>query len=134
MQLNFFWPAIAVATVIGMLIPAVWFAPKVLGRAWQQLCGLSDSQLADPWPRLGLALACSFVNAFALAAFMNFTGSSGFLQGSLLGLQFGLAFMATALGVDHVFAQRPLKLLAIVLLPNLLSLLLMGGLLAAWKH
>lgn len=133
MQLRFFWPAIAVATVLGMLIPALWFAPKALGRRWQELCGLSDEALKDPLPRLGYALVCSFVTAFGLAGFMNFTGSSTFLQGAVFGLQLGIAFLATAFSVDYVFAKRPLKLLLITLTPNLLSLALMGGLLAAWK-
>ena len=133
MQLHFFWPAVAVATVLGLLIPALWFAPKAFGRSWQALCQLSDEQLRDPLPRLGYALLCSFVSALALAGLMNFIGSATFLQGALLGLQVSLAFQATALSVDHVFARRPLKLQLIVVVPNVLALALMGGLLAAWK-
>lgn len=128
------WPAVAVAMVLGVFLQALWYSKPLFGKSWQALSGLSDETLSSGFmPRLALALAASFASAWCLAGFFNFTRSSDFLQGSLAGLQFFLGLVLPAMATEHVFSRRPLKLLAINVTPVALTLILQGGLLAAWK-
>ena len=127
------WIAIVVTAGIGMLVPALWYAPKVFGNAWLELSGLKASDSKGAGPTMALAAFCSLLTAFALAGFMSYFGSQTFVQGFLAGAELWLAFVATSLVTDYRFAKRPWKLAMINLGHSLLSLGLMGGVLAVWK-
>lgn len=133
MQIAFFWPAVLVAALIGFVVPALWYAPKVFGEAWMRLSGFKQEQAKNPTKELLVAAAASFIMAFALAGFLRLLGSNTFQQGFLAGLQLWLGFIVPALTVDYLFARRNLTLLAINMGHSGVALSLMGGLLAAWK-
>jgi hypothetical protein len=128
------WPAVLVATVLGFFLNGLWYSKPLFGPAWKKLSGLSDEALATGlWPRMGLALLGSFLPAWCLAGFFNFTHSSNVLMGAAAGLQLFLGLVLPAMAMEHLFARRPLKLLAINLAPACLALLFQGALLAVWK-
>lgn len=134
MQITYYWPAVALCTLLGVVIHTIWFSPLVLGGLWQRLTGLSDEDARQGLlPRLGLALLSAFATSLCLAGFFNFTGSSTFMMGAMAGLQFFLGLVVPAIALVHVMARRPLLLLALDLGPVLLNALVLGGLLAAWR-
>jgi hypothetical protein len=133
MPLSIHWAAVAAAMVAGVLVNGLWYAKFMLGSQWQTLSGLDGRDLKQGFPpRLALAFACSFLSAWCLEGFFNFTGSATFLQGSLAGLELFLGLVAPAMATEHIFGQRPVKLLLINLGAAGLSLLAQGGLLGAW--
>lgn len=134
MQITFYWPAVALSTLLGVVIHAIWFSPLVLGGLWQRLAGQSDEEAKQGLlPRLGLALLGSFATSLTLAACFNFTGSNSFVMGSMAGLQLFLGLLLPALGLAYVMARRPPLLLVLDLGPVLLNAVILGGLLAAWR-
>ncbi len=133
MQIALFWPAILVAALIGFVVPALWYAPKLFGATWMQLSGFKPDPDKNPTRELLASGVASFVMAYAVAGFLNFTGSNTFGQGFLAGLQFWLGFVVPVMTVDYLFARRSLALLGINVGHSGIVLALMGGLLAAWK-
>jgi hypothetical protein len=127
------WIAVFVAGLIGMLVPAVWYAPKVFGNLWRELSGISAEDAKSPAAALAVEAVCSLVMSVALAGFMNYFGSQTFLQGLLAGAELWLGFVATTLIVDYRFSNRPWKLTLINIGHSLLAMGLMGGVLAVWK-
>ena len=116
-----------------MLVPALWYAPKIFGNAWMKLSGLKAEDTKNPGATFAVAALCSMVTAFALAGFLNYFGSQTFLQGFLAGAELWLGFVATTIVVDYRFSQRPWKLILINIGHSLIALGLMGGVLAIWK-
>jgi hypothetical protein len=133
MQLQFNWLAVLVTAALGMIIPAVWYAPKLFGGAWLRLSGLEEAQMKGQGATFALAALASLVTAFALAGFLNFTASQTFAQGALAGLQFWIGFTFTQMLVDYRFAKRPWKLFFINAGHSAIVMTLSGGILAAWK-
>ena len=43
MEIN--WIAIAVSALIPLVIGAIWYNPKVLGKAWMQASGVTEEQV-----------------------------------------------------------------------------------------
>jgi len=133
MQLHFNWLAVVCAASLGMIVPAIWYAPKLFGAQWMALSGLNADELKGQGASYALAALCSLVTAYAMAGFLNFTASQTFVQGALAGLQFWLGFVATQVLVDYRFSKRPWSLTLINLGHSAVSMTLMGGILAAWK-
>jgi len=134
MQITFYWPAVALCTLLGVVIHAIWFSPLVMGGLWQRLAQLSDEDARKGLlPRLGLALLASFATSLCLSGFFNFTGSSTFMMGAMAGLQFLLGLVIPAMALTHVMARRPPLLLVLDLGPVLLNAIVLGGVLAAWR-
>ena len=134
MQIYYNWPAVAVATLLGIVLHALWFSPLLLGGLWQRKEGLNDEQVRTGLlPRLGLAALASAAMALALAGFFNFTGSNTFLQGVLAGAQLSLGLVLPAQALALVMGRKGAGLLALHLGLSLLNAVLVGGLLAAWR-
>ena len=133
MILHFNWWAVFTAASLGMIIPAVWYAPKLFGAKWMALSGLSDEQLKGQGATYALAALCSVLTAFAMAGFFNFIGSQTFVQGALAGLQLWVGFTFTQVLMDYRFAQKPWPLTLINVGHSAISMSLMGGILAVWK-
>src|SRR5580700_1132926 len=100
MQLQFNWWAVLVSAVLGMLVPAIWYAPKLFGGAWMELSALKDEDMKGQGGAYAIGGLCSLVTAFAIAGFLNYTRSQNFAQGALAGLQFWLGFSATQMLMD----------------------------------
>jgi hypothetical protein len=134
MSLVINWGGVAVATLVGVFLFALWYSPFVFGKLWQRLEGLDDGQAtAGVLPRLGAALAAAFLQALLLAGAFNFTGSNSFLMGSLAGAQLWLCLVAPALALAEVPGRRSWALLGLHSSVVLLVLVLQGGLLASWR-
>ncbi|MBI5257576.1 MAG: DUF1761 domain-containing protein [Burkholderiales bacterium] len=125
--------AIAVAAALSFLIGGVWYSPILFARRWQQAAGLSDEQLkrGGMGRIFGLAYLCSLVMAANLAAFLGPNASVGF--GLAAGAAAGIGWVAMCFAVNDLFERRPLVLWLINSGYHVVSLTLMGGLLAWWK-
>ena len=68
MHFNFI--AIFVAAVIPMALGFVWYHPKVMGTAWMNACGFTESDLQGG--NMALIFGVSFILSLLLAFEMNF--------------------------------------------------------------
>ncbi|MDN5865533.1 MAG: DUF1761 domain-containing protein [Gammaproteobacteria bacterium] len=100
----------AVAGLAGFVAGAVWYAPFTFGPLWLRFAPEAIERIEHPSPRrlrqYAVALLASFVQSFALAALLVFSGGAG------LGFALGLAglvwlgFVVSASLMDGVFRRR----------------------------
>lgn len=109
MAISMLW-AVSLAAVASFAVGALWYAPPVLGRLWQRLCGLPDEQLrsGDQLKVFGGAFVATLVGAVVLAFFLGSDAGIGF--GVLAGALVGAGWITTAIVTTYLFERRPLPL------------------------
>src|SRR5262245_43569630 len=101
MELN--WLAIIAAGISAFMLGGLWYAPPLLGKAWQSAAGLSDEQLATGRPALifGGAAVLSILAAAVFSLFLGPKPELGFAV--CAGLSAGLCWVAASLGIFYLF-------------------------------
>jgi hypothetical protein len=109
MTISIVWAA-PLAALASFAVGAAWYAPPLLGRYWQRLCGLSDEQLrsGNRLAVFGGSFVAALVGAVVLAFFVGDDASAGF--GALAGALVGAGWITTALVATYVFERRPIAL------------------------
>lgn len=129
--------AVLVAAIINMVIGAIWYSPSLFGKNWMELAGIRPE---DAEKRAGGArrayswtFVASLLMAYALARILWYAAAQTVIGGALIGLLAWLGFVATTAGANYLFEGRPCRLYAINTGYPLVSLIVMGALLAAWR-
>ena len=114
-----------------------WYSPLLFGKSWQQLAGLSDEDMQEANMKLifGLAFILMFIIALFMSLFIEIVMmvGSGALIGALFGGFLSLIFVATTMGVNYLFARRPLKLYLIDAGYMVVTFMIMGAIMGAWN-
>ena len=134
-QLN--WLAVIVGAVIYFVLGALWYAPPVLGRAWQRSIGWDPS--ANP-PQMSIAAyavpaIAYLVMAVATAMLAAATGSDSLESGLMLGLVVGIGYALARTAVDATFTPnlpQPSVWFAITGLYHLLGLIIVAVVVSVW--
>ncbi|MEJ0099899.1 MAG: DUF1761 domain-containing protein [Pseudomonadota bacterium] len=127
------WLSVLVAALSGFVIGGLWYGP-LFRKPWMQASGMSFEKGAQGNMPLtfGGAYVLNLLGAFAIAMLL------GERHGVLLGLHAGafsaLFFIATALGVIHLFEQRPFKLWLINAGYQVVNFAAMGAIIGAWPR
>jgi hypothetical protein len=125
--------AVLLATVASMIVGSVWYAPPVFGKTWMKLIGKTDKDMEKGgWTPIVLAVIVSAVTAYVLAhvtylSFSFFTGTSFFVSALTTAFWVWLGFTAARIVTHDSFEGRPLKLTALNLAHELVTLLAMGA-------
>ncbi len=130
---QFHYPAVLAAALIGFVIGGLWYSPILFSTAWMREAGITEAQAKamNVAKVFGLAFLANGVMAFNLAAFIGPKATLMFGLGA--GFAAGLGWVAMSLGVIYVFEQRSLKLWLINSGYQVVAYTAMGGILAAWK-
>lgn len=101
------WIGIIAASVSAFMLGGIWYGP-LFGKKWQVLAGLSDEDVANANMAkvFGLAFLLTFAAAFVFAMFLGPEVTAE--QGALYGFSAGLFWVAGTMGINYLFAQRPL--------------------------
>ena len=118
MEIEINWLAVALATIIGLVLAGTWYGGATFGPAWRKLTGISeeDSQKAGNTPMV-LVLVANIITAVVLTAAISI--SAAFFENNsvwfalLVGFVVWLAFSATTLATHNAFELKPSKLTAI---------------------
>ena len=131
-QLN--WPAVMVATVTAFALGGVWYGP-IFGKPWQRLTGLDDEALRQGSPAtiFGGAFCLTLVMAAALALLLQLHPAPDAVSGLSVGSLLGLCFIATSIGINYLFARKPLAIFLIEAGYMVLLMAVMGVILGAWR-
>lgn len=126
--------AVVVATFASMILGVIWYAPRVFGKEWMKLVGLTKEDAKDNRgaPML-LMLIGSLVTAYVMAHFVGFTGSKTLADGLRTGAWIGIGFVFTAAMGESIFSHKPARLLAITGGYQVVNLMMIGAILAAWQ-
>lgn len=126
------WLAIVVAAIINMIVGSVWYGKNLFGKEWAHLTG---RKLGDMGGNAAYAVAAvgALLQAWVLAHFVVYAGSTDFWHGMVTGFWLWAAFVAVSGGVNVAFEGRSWMLWKINAGYFLLVLIINGGLLAAWR-
>jgi hypothetical protein len=125
------WLAVAVATIIGFPLGALWYGP-LFGRAWMAATGITAERVrqSNKGKIYGTTLLLNLVIATSLAMFI---GASANLQDGLFaGFMAGLTYVATAFGITYLFEFRSVTLWAINAGYQVVMFSVMGAILGVW--
>ena len=129
------WTAVIVAAVAHFLLGAVWFT--IFQQAWLNGIGKTMEQLKLEAGSATLAyivaFLCNIVMARVLAQVILATGETSGFQGMKVGMFIWAGFVATTFMTEYAFEARHISIWAINAGYALVGLLIMGGILGAWK-
>jgi hypothetical protein len=124
-----------VAGIACFLFAAAWYT--AFNRQWLIGVGRTNDELMGPGynPALqyGTALVCAIAMATAISWVTQLTGKQTALRGIQTGALLWLGFELTAWATEYAFEERPLSLLGINGGFWLISMVLMGAIVGAWK-
>jgi hypothetical protein len=128
---------VVVSAVVVFLIGALWYSPVLFAKAWMRAHGHTEEKLREMQTRAGRAYAVSFVCYLVMAAAMSIllqrVGVVSVLTGIKLGALLGLGFAAPIGLTGNVFSDKPLSAYLIDAGYQIVYLIVMGAILAAWR-
>jgi hypothetical protein len=128
--------AVVVAAMAKIFVESIWHGP-LFGTVWMKLTGLGDKKT----PGMGKAhffsllgsVAMSYVLAYSLVFAAAYLKMSGVRAGVMCGFWNWLGFIAPVTLGAVLWEGRPWKLWLLLNSNYLVSLLIMGVILAIWK-
>ena len=126
-----YW-AVLVAAISSFVIGGLWYAPFLFGNAWQKATGLTDEELknANMGKTFGLSFILSVMIAYGMAMF--FGGEVDLQMGLMYGSMTALCFVIPSMGTNSLFEHHSLKLFLINAGYNLVTYVVIGGIIGAW--
>jgi len=130
-QLNY-W-AVLVAALSTFLVGGLWYSPALFGKAWMRENGFTEEGMkgANMAKIFGLAFFLALIAAINLAMFLGPEDSP--VMGGVWGFAAGFGWVATFVGTHYLFERKSFPLFLINAGYSVVSLTLMGVILAAWK-
>ena len=129
------WVAVAVASVVAMVVGFVWYARGVFGKPWMKSIGLTDKDLknADMIRPMILMVVATVVSVIAIGVLVQVLALSTIWQGATFGILVALALIGTNKVMQAQFEQQPLAYNVITTGADVVSLALVGAILAVWR-
>mgnify|MGYP001575846479 FL=1 len=129
--------AVVVAAIANMIIGSVWYAPPVFGKIWMELSGITGKKINEAKKRgMGKAYFAAFISSlvmsYVLACFIDYTGSTTASGGAQTGFWLWLGFIAPIQLGMVLWEGKPIKLYILNILHYLVTLMVMGVILAIW--
>lgn len=125
--------AVLVAAAVNMVVGAIWYSKSLFGKEWAKLVGRKLEEMSGSGMGYAVATVGALVQAYILAHFVQYAGSTSFIDGVVTGFWLWLGFIAVATAVNLVFEGRSWALWKINAGYFFVVLLINGGLLAAWR-
>jgi len=130
-EMSINWLAVVVATLSTFVLGAVWYGP-LFGKAWMGENGFTEEELkkANMAKIFGVSFVLELIMAINLAFFLH---GLSVKEGLIYGFATGFGWVALAIGVNYLFARKSIKLWLIDGLYFVVSFVIMGLILTAWK-
>jgi hypothetical protein len=125
--------AVFVAALSTFLIGGLWYSPAVFGKAWMKENGFTEESLknSNMVKIFGLTFFLALIAAFNLAMFMGPEDKPE--MGAMWGFLAGFGWVATFIGTHYLFERKSFRLFLINAGYSIVTLTLMGVILAWWK-
>jgi hypothetical protein len=121
--------AVVVAGIVHMVIGLLWYQPKLFGNAWVALTG-KDLNPAKQW--LGVGVIGHLGIALVLAMLIKLAGATDAVGGFAIAFLVWIGFIVTLEIGELIWEKIQTKLFLIRIGEHLLSLGLIGIILAVW--
>lgn len=123
--------ALLVASVVGYIIPMIWYAPPLFGKQWMKYAGIKEMKMSPSVMLFGFIITILF--NFAIAWVVSLANVTTFINGMGVGALLWLGFIATSQLDGILYAKGPLALYWITSIQYLISMTVVGGILAVWR-
>ncbi len=129
--------AVLVAATFHMVLGSLWYGP-LFGKAWMKAMGWDPNKVIDEKMKkegqkaMMLMVPNALLTAYILAHFVDYTVSVTWLEGAQTGFWLWLGFQLTLIVQYVVFEGKTKKSAAINASYQLVGLMIMGAILAAW--
>lgn len=128
--------AVLVSGIVIFILGGAWYSPALFAKRWVALQGRTEEELRANGPTAGKFLSvfvCGVLSAWALAVLLNHIAHPSPVRGALLGVLAWIGFTgATSFG-SYMFSGRPRALWAIDSGYYLVSFVVAGIILGAWR-
>jgi hypothetical protein len=143
-QMNFAsinWLAVVVCVVVNMIVGFIWFSPRIFFTVWWKGIGKSESDVPGSGS-MGMTWALTVLASFVEAVFMSLMvtamgsmtpGGATLVSGATAGAVLWLGCVAPTSLVNKLFAGHGLKIWAIEAGNHLVTFVLFGAILGAWR-
>ncbi len=126
-------PLIVVA-VAKSLVGFLWYSPALFGKLFVKLAACDEKKLMKNFPRAIIVdVIANFIMAFVLVHAVVYAQATAFPAGLAVGFFNWIGFVAVAMLFSVNFEQRPLRLFLLNSGFQLITIALMGAVLAIWK-
>jgi Protein of unknown function (DUF1761) len=127
--------AILTSALILWFLGAAWYSPALFAKPWMAMLGIGKGETKRA--ALYAGMVASFIGdllvAFILAHFIIWSGTVSFGRGALISFIVWIGFFAAPNLPQGIYEGRPFRLFAINNGYWLVGLLIVGGLLGAWR-
>src|SRR5437764_4399800 len=133
-QVNY--PAVLVTAIAIFALGGLWYSPLLFTRRWVALSGKSEADIkaAAPGPMpFILVFICALLTALVMAIILNHFSPVTVLRGALLGALSWIGFAAATSFGTATFSGQPRALWLINSGYNLVSFVIAGVILGAWR-
>jgi len=124
-----YW-AVLTAAVANMILGGFWYSDVMFIKSWERITKVNmkkTPKMAFLW-----AFISAFVTAYILANVFQYVGVDGVIEGITTAFWMWLGFVATVTAGMNLWERRPIKLYLINNGYNLLSMIVIGIILAVW--
>jgi hypothetical protein len=127
------WAAVLVAALSCFLIGGIWYS-ALFTKAWMKANNFTkdDSKKGNMGKTFGLAFLWSLVMSFNLAMYLNAPGTN-MSWGATAGLLAGLGWVSMAFFIVGLFERRSTPYMLIHAGYFIVSFVVMGAILGAWR-
>ena len=131
--------AVLVSGVVIFILGGLWYSPVLFAKRWVALMGKSEAELkaaaqGSSMPLLYLAaFLCGLVIAFVMAVILNRFTPVTPMQGAMVGALCWIGFAAPTAFATAIFSMTPKGLWMINSGYNLVSFIIAGAILGAWR-
>ncbi|MBZ0202869.1 MAG: DUF1761 domain-containing protein [Ignavibacteria bacterium] len=129
---------VIIAGVINMILGSLWYSPFVIGKLWMRAMGKTEEEIKQGFSTGAMGMTyvvntiSSLVFAYVLAHIIKFASLSTFAQGVNVGFWVWLGFVVTTVIPGYMYESRPKMLYFLFIIYQLISITIMGGVLAIW--
>ena len=127
----FNYTAILAVSIVGYIIPIIWYAPQLFGKKWMKFAGIKEMKPKPAVMTLGFLITILF--NFVIAWIIGLANVTTFIQGMGVGAILWLGFIATNQLDGVLYAKKPMALYWITSIQYLVSMAVVGGILAVWQ-
>jgi hypothetical protein len=128
-----FW-AVLVAALASFLVGGLWYSPMLFAKVWMRANGFSEEDLKknNMARAFGFSFLFALIMSFNLAMFLA-DSKTDLAWGATAGALAGVGWVATGFATVALFENRSWTYIAVNVGYQIISLVLMGAILGAWR-
>lgn len=126
--------AVLIAAIAQMVVGSLWYSPMLFGKTWMKAAGKTEKDIkeSNKAQLYTVSFIGALIMAFVLAHVVVLAAAITILDGIATGFWMWLGFVFTTSLINGIFESKPLRLYLVDNGYHLVSLALMGVVLALW--